>query len=265
MRKLLFVISMFVLTASFAPAQTPLDKAWAKLNLGVGDKSAEKRSRAILALGLIPSDAKAVGLAESSLADSSELVRAAAATSLGQMRSGGSAPKLRLAVKDTDVSVVLAATNALFLLGDPSAFEVYFAVLAGEKKSGDTLLESQSKMLKDPKAMAKIGFEQGVGFVPFGGASYTAFKMMTKDDVSPIRAAAASKLSKDPDPKTLKLLENAVSDKKWLVRAAAIDALAKRDNPSVIPVIAMALEDDEDVVRLTAAAAIVRLSASGAR
>jgi HEAT repeat protein len=151
------------------------------------------------------------------------------------------------------------------MLGDPAAFEVYYAVLAGEKKSGDTLLESQSKMIHDPKALAKIGFEQGIGFVPFGGASYAAFKMMTKDDVSPVRSAAASKLSKDPDPKSQRLLESAVSDKKWLVRAAAIDALAKRGNPASIGAVVPALDDGNDVVKFTACAAVIRLVAAGSK
>lgn len=254
-----------VLTSLHGAAQTPLDTAWANLTLGAGDKSAEKRARAVLSLGLIPANPKAVAMAEAALGDASEAVRAAGATALGQMNSGASAPKLRQAVKDQDASVVFAASNALFLIGDPSAFEVYYAVLAGEKKSGDTLLESQSKMIRDPKALAKIGFEQGVGFVPFGGASYAAFKMMTKDDVSPVRAAAATKLVKDPDPRTQKLLEGAVADNKWLVRAGAIDALAKRDNPGAISAIAAALSDDNDVVRFTACAAIVRLSALSQR
>jgi hypothetical protein len=32
------------------------------------------------------------------------------------------------------------------------------------------------KMLKDPKAMAQMGFEVGIGFVPFAGAGYGVFK-----------------------------------------------------------------------------------------
>lgn len=265
LRTILIVCLTGVIGAAQMVGQTATDKAWAQLTLGVGEKSVEKRARAVLSLGLIGTDKKAVEIAETALGDPEESVRASAATALGQMESRASAGKLKQAVRDEQASVVFAATNALFLLGDPAAFEVYYAVLAGEKKSGDSLLESQSKMIKDPKALAKIGFEQGIGFVPFGGASYAAFKMVTKDDVSPVRAASATKLAKDPDPKSRDLLLKSIEDKKWLVRAGVIDALAKRGDPSAIPAIESALDDDNDVVRFTAAAAIIRLSKSTGR
>jgi HEAT repeat protein len=254
-------VLIFALTTALASAQTPLDRAWTNLTAAASDKNEDKRSHAVQALGLAHGDAKAAGMAEQALADSSEDVRIAAATALGQMEAKASAPKLKAAIKDPQAAVVFAATNALFVMGDPDAFEVYYAVLAGEKKSGDSLVASQMKMIKDPKALAKIGFESGVGFIPYGGVGLKTFKAVTKDDESPVRAAAAAKLAKDPDPRTEKLLESSVKDKKWLVRAAAIDALAKRDNPAAIPVLATALDDDNDIVRFTAAAAIIRLNA----
>jgi len=42
-------------------------------------------------------------------------------------------------------------------------------------------------MLNDPKKLAIFGFEQGVGFIPFGGLTLSAFRSLTKDDISPIR------------------------------------------------------------------------------
>ena len=52
------------------------------------------------------------------------------------MRSKASDGKLKEALKDPDAGVVLAAANALRLIGDPIAYEVYYAVLTGERKSG---------------------------------------------------------------------------------------------------------------------------------
>jgi HEAT repeat protein len=258
-------VLMFALTAALGSAQTPLDRAWTTLTTGANDKGEDRRSHAIQALGLTHGDAKAAGMAEQALADSSEDVRVAAATALGQMDAKSSAPKLKAAVKDPQAAVVFAAANALFVLGDPDAFEVYYAVLAGEKKSGDSLMASQMKMIKDPKSLAKIGFESGVGFIPYGGVGLKTFKTITKDDESPVRAAAAAKLAKDPDPRTEKLLETSLKDKKWLVRAAAVDALAKRGDPAVIPVLATALDDDNEIVQFTAAAAIIRLNSPESR
>jgi len=159
------------------------------------------------------------------------------------------------------VSVVLSATDALFRLGDPAAFQVYYAVLLGEKKSGEGLVESQMKMLKDPKAMAQMGFEVGIGFVPFAGSGYRVFKAVAKDDASPVRAAAATKLAGDPDPRSGEALAKAAKDPKWIVRAAVVDAIARRGDPSLLNAVVPLLDDEDDAVKFSAAAAIVRLSA----
>ena len=79
---------------------------------------------------------------------------------------------------------------------------VYYAVLTGETKTGKELMTEQKKMLNDPKKMAQFGFEQGIGFIPFAGLGYGAIKTFTKDDKSPVRAAAAIALASDPDPKS---------------------------------------------------------------
>jgi HEAT repeat protein len=168
---------------------------------------------------------------------------------------------LKGALKDKASSVVFAAANALFVMGDPDAYEVFYAVLTGQKKSGDSLVDSQMKMLKDPKALTQLGMEAGIGFIPFGGVSYKVFKMSTADAVSPVRAAAAGKLVGDPDPKSGQALANAASDEKWLVRAAAIGALVRRNDPGALKVITPLLGDENDVVRFNAAAAVIQLSA----
>ena len=115
-------------------------------------------------------------------------------------------------------------------------------------------------MLKDPKKLAQFGFETGVGFIPFGGLTLGVFRSLTKDDVSPIRAAAAEVLIKDPDPKTTTALKTALSDKSWIVRAAAADALGKRKSPSAIPALVPVLDDDKEAVRYTAAVSIIHLN-----
>jgi hypothetical protein len=199
-------------------------------------------------------------MAETALKDEKYQARIAAANALGQMKATASIPKLKAALDDTDGSVIIAVANALYEMNDPAAYEVFYAVLLGERKSGTSLKESQMKVLNDPKALAKMGFEQGIGFVPFAGAGYSVVKLVTKDDTSPVRAASAQKLVRDPDPKAAEGLAAAATDKKWLVRAAAIDALAKRDDASHLSDIAKAMQDEKDVVRYTAAAAVIRLS-----
>ncbi len=249
--------------AACLQAQSPVEKSWTILTTAVADKNYETRGKAIQSLGLVTGNARAQSMAEAALQDQREEVRAAAADSLGAMRAKGSAPKLKAALKDPATAVVFAAANALFVMGDPDAFEVYYAVLTGTRKSGDALLDSQMKMLKDPKALTQLGFEAGIGFIPFGGVSYKAFKMATADTVSPVRAGAVVKLTHDPDPKSAQAMANAAEDEKWLVRAAAIGALARRNDPAMVKPIIPLLNDENDVVRFNAAAAVIHLSAPG--
>jgi len=83
---------------------------------------------------------------------------------------------------------------------------------------------------------------------PSGGAGLFAFHAFTKDDVSPVRAAAAKAFAKDPDSQTTKALVQAVSDKSCVVRVGALQAIAKRGDPTLLPSIQGAMSDNKDVV-----------------
>ena len=126
---------------------------------------------------------------EKALADDRPEVRAAAAAALGDLKSKGSVPMLEKALDDDDPSVALAAAHALDLMHDDSAYDVYYEILTGQRRSGKGLVASQTAMLKDPKKVAQLGFEEGIGFIPFAGIGWEAIKVIKKDDSSPIRAA----------------------------------------------------------------------------
>lgn len=125
--------------------------------------------------------------------------------------------------------------------------------------SGKGMISSQMSTLSDRKKMAQLGFEEGIGFIPFAGMGWKAVKAIRKDDSSPVRAAAAKVLAADPDPATTKALVDAVGDKSWMVRAAALEALARRGDPSTLDTVELYLLDEKDVVRYTAAAATLQL------
>jgi HEAT repeat protein len=127
------------------------------------------------------------------------------------------------------------------------------------------MIKGQMDTLKNKKQMAKLGFEEGIGFIPFAGTGYEAFKTVTKNDSSPVRAAAAKQLAHGPDPATVKTLVAATTDKKWQVRAAALEAIAQRDDPSLLGEIAPALNDEKDLVRFTAAACVAHLADTPAK
>ena len=244
--------------------ETPRHKAWDMLQNAAMSKQAVDRTDGVRALGLLSGDTRARQIAEDALQDPKPEVRAAAATALGQMHATESIPKLQKALGDSKVPVVMAAAHSLRELKDTSdAYAVYFDLLTGNRKSGDGLIASQIETLKNPKELAKIGVSEGIGFVPFAGIGWDAYRTMHKKDPNPVRAVAATYLAHDPDPATARALVAATGDRNWIVRAAAIEAIAQRGDPSLAPKIQLRFSDRNPKVRYSAAAAVIRLSAIG--
>jgi HEAT repeat protein len=89
----------------------------------------------------------------------------------------------------------------------------------------------------------------------------SGYKLLRRDDTSPVLAAAALMLANDPDPKSGNALADASANKdKWLVRAAAFDGLAKRGDPVYLDAAQAGLNDDQAQVRISAAAAVIHLN-----
>jgi HEAT repeat protein len=251
-------------TSATAPPALPRDPeatAWELLDQGVKDDKTADRATAIRVLGLIPNDVHAVHIAEAALTDDKPEVRTAAAVALGQMQSQSSIPKLKGLLSDDEISVALAAANALESMHDSSGYQVYYEILTGERKASKGVVAEQVQTLKDPKKLAMIGFEEGIGFVPFAGIGWEAYRRLGKDDgATPVRAAAAKQLASDPDPASTRALSDAVKDaKNWVVRAAALEAIAKRGDPAMLPCAELAMSDEEKGVKYTAAAAVLHL------
>lgn len=116
-----------------------------------------------------------------------------------------------------------------------------YQVVLGKRKGANGFVYSQIDHLHDPKVVAMMGVETGIGFVPFGGEGHEFFKRIRKDNATPVRVAAAKELVDDRDSKIDAALTRACSDKKPAVRAATLFAIAKRDNPELLSVIAPAL------------------------
>ena len=221
-------------TASPRTPHALKQEAWQILETACLADKLSDRALATRVLGLLPNNAKALKLAEKALTDERPEVRAAAAAALGDMKAKTSIPKLREALDDDDPSVAVAAAHSLDLLHDDSAFELYYEILTGQRRAGKGLVASQTARLKDPKKLAQLGFEEGIGFLPFAGIGWMAIKTVTKDDSSPVRAAAVKVLARDPDPATTNALSEAAEDKSWLVRVAALEAFAARGDSSML-------------------------------
>jgi HEAT repeat protein len=237
----------------------PKEQAWNLLEEGTKSEKESDRSTAVRVLGLLTDNPRALKFAEAALDDNKPEVRASAAAALGEMGSRTSIPVLKRTMDDDDPSVALAAAHALVLLKDNSAYQVYYEVLTGGRKADKGLIASEASKMSDPKKLAQLGFEEGIGFIPFAGIGWGAIKALTKDDASPVRAAAAKVLAHDPDPETTRILIDAVGDKSWLVRAASLEALAKRGDPTVLKAIELYMDDDKPEVKYTAAAAVLHL------
>ena len=237
-------------------------KAWTMFELAAKSSSATQRTLGMRALGLLRGNAHARELAEGGLADDRPEVRAAAATALGQMHAMEAVPKLQKMLGDKRMAVVMAAARSLHeLKDDATANAIYLDVLTGERK-GDGLVTEEMDTLHNPKELAMIGVEAGIGYIPFAGIGWDAWRYTHKKNPHPARAVAATLLAHDPDPKTGKaLVKAALNDKDWIVRAAAVEAIAQRGDPSLEQPIEPSLFDNNAHVRFTAAAAIIRLSA----
>jgi len=243
-------------------AQASFDTAWTVLNTELEENNTDLRARATRVLGELEGDPKAEKAALNALQnDKQASVRAAGAQALGEMGAKDATTQLHDAFQDQDPSVIIAAAHSLIQLGDNRGYNVYYAILTGSQKTGTSLTEQQKKLLNDPKKMAELGGQVAIGFVPFGGLALSGYKVLTRDDTSPVLAAAALMLAKDPDPKSGNALADASANKsKWLVRAAAFDALAKRGDPVYLDAAEAGLNDDQAQVRISAAAAVIRFT-----
>lgn len=241
-------------------ADTPTDRAWSILKDGVRDKSAEKRAQAVSALGLIAKDRRAIDMAEQALDDPKSDVRAAAVGALGELNSKASLPKIKALLPRSDAKTVVAIAAVLKMLDDPEGYEIYYEILTGARKAGGGILSG----LKDRASLEKMGIEEAIGFVPFGGIGLGAYNYFKQNDTSGVSAAAAAALAADRDPKSEKALVNAVFGGKEIVQVAALRALAKRGDPSVVPTIQPAMFSERALVSYTAAATVAHLSTATA-
>jgi HEAT repeat protein len=262
MRLLLFgfLTAVFVTGNEPLRAQARTGIAWDILEKGHTSRHAKERIIAVRALGQLPGNSRAVELAEELIVDRDPDVRAAAALTLGQLNAVRSIPLLREALKDKNIHVDFAASNALLSLGDSSGYAIYYEVLIGKRKSGEGPVEEQKRLIKDPKAMTLTMLGTAAGFAPYAGYGWAMFQVISKDYAGPVRVEAVQKLAKDADAQTEAALIEAASNKNWKLRVAALEALAQRGDPRLADTLASHLSDKNQAVRCAAAAGFIRLS-----
>ena len=255
---------LFLLLGVVPITAATLDEAWKTLTGGTTETNPNKRKLALSALVTAGTSPRAVNMAASLLKDKEVDVRQTAASVLGEMNARAAIPKLVEAMDDEAPEVSFTAARSLWILGDRRGKDVLLAVLAGERGVSAGLMKGTvrdaRKRLRDPAGLAMLGVKEGAGmFLGPGAMGIMVFEELRKDGSASARTLSAAALAKDTDPATIKILEEALDDKNWIVRAEVVKALAMRGSRASIPKITQMLEDKQDGVRYSAAAAIIRL------
>ena len=250
-----FILALFQWSLA-AGTETPFNSAWKILQAGTEDKSSVKRSQALTALGLLAGDRRAAETAERALGDASSEVRVAAVNALGDMNAKGSIPKIKNILNVSDARTVVAIAAVLKKFNDPEAYEIYYEILTGERKAGGGILSG----LKDKKSLEKMGFQEAIGFIPFGGVGLGAYNYFKQNSTANVDVAAAVALADDPDPASETALVKASFEGKEVVQVAALRALARRGDPKVTSDISPAMYSDHSIISYTAAAVVIHLT-----
>ncbi len=250
------------------PKAEPLSP-WTILNAGVSTRSLEHRAEAVAALGTLPPTPRVLKLMEKALADKDPSIRELAARTLGEMHARAAIPLLRRALNDESPEVTFSAAKSLWAMGDHSGRDVFIHTLSGDTSPSSGLLkgglESTKKKLQDPKKLAFTGAKEAASSL-FGPAGW-GIKFMeevTTDRSASARAVSAIMLGPDGTLDALHELQDALSDKNWVVRAAAAQALGASRHREQISFLQPLLQDTKPPVRYMAAASIIRLSNSTA-
>jgi HEAT repeat protein len=254
---------LLIAIAGMLPAQTAVDTSWHTLDLALKDSNPTKRVAALTSMGVLKPETKPVGMVEALLSDKDFAIRQTACTTLSEMGSKASIPKLQAALDDKAPEVVFAAAKALYRLGDPEGRRVLEEVLMGDQKDASgfvtsSLHDAKSK-IHDPRALLLIGVNQAAGFAgPFGAGLPVAEQLM-KDGQASGKTVAALMLSTDTSPESKPAVKAALSDKNWTVRVAALHALAVRNLTEYFDDVTPLLDDKRDEVKYAAACAVIRL------
>ena len=263
-------LTALILSATIAPGQAPApdtsQRSRDMLQQATQDKNPDIRKSAVEALSLIGPTDSLYQILTAMVQDEDVLVRVAAITSLGDLKSKGTIPILKKALDDPVPEVSLAAAKALYRLHDPDGLRFLLAVVSGESKGASSYLSqherSASRLLHTPTKLFTVAAINAVGFVPLPGvgmAVSSAQGIVTQPDSS-ARAAALILIGSDHDTRLEPAVELDLSDKEWSVRAAAIHVVAMHPYPALRDSLIVLLDDKKPQVRFRAAAAYIRLA-----
>jgi HEAT repeat protein len=251
--------------ASQSPADT-MDSAWLMLETGSKNSKEQTRIDALNAIGTLTGVKRAETDLQDAIKDQNVDVRVAAVVATGSMEDENLIPVLRLSLDDPAPEVVFAAAVALWKMHDPTGINILYSVLAGERKTQGSLMQTgkrqANKDLHDPATLAKIGVQQGAYALlgPFGIGLDAARLMMKGNNGNSARLLTVNLLAQDHSDATKGEFIAALGDKDYVVRAGSARALGAFHGKDVTDALVPIFDDKKPAVRFMAAASYLRSS-----
>ena len=250
-----------------AVSQNPVDTtdtAWQMLEAGSKDSKEQTRIDALNAIGTLTGMKRAETMLQDAMKDQNVDIRVAAVVATGSMQDENLIPVLRQALDDPAPEVVFAAAVALWKMHDPSGINILYGVLAGDRKTKGSLMETgkreANKDLHDPATLAKIGAMEGAYALlgPFGiGLSATRILMKSNNGNS-ARVLTANLLAQDHSEATKDEFIAALGDKDYFIRAVSARELGEFNGNDVTDALAGLFTDSKPSVRFMAEASYIR-------
>jgi hypothetical protein len=85
-------------------------------------------------------------------------------------------------LNDKDISVALAVGHALVQFKSNSGYDVYYSIVAGVRKGRTSLITEELNQMKTPERAIRFAFDQGIGFLPYGGYGMEALHLGSVTD-----------------------------------------------------------------------------------
>jgi HEAT repeat protein len=225
---------------------------------------AEVRQGVVTALGVIASIDGLRTLSDAAEDDPAAAVRAAAATSLGQLNNPRVLPVLLRVLRDESEKVHQAAIAALGSLGQPALNPLLEArqseeeaVRTGAWLALEQLAHKFKADLTSQDVEVRVTAVESLGRIG-NPAHAKALTLLLMDKEERVRLAAARSLERLQNPATKVLLRQAMQrpEETAPVRLAATIALGKMGDEGALQKLVADLDDPDDAVRVSAAIAL---------
>jgi HEAT repeat protein len=242
------------------------DTAWEMLEAGSKDSKEQTRIDALNAIGTLTGMKRAETMLQDAMKDQNVDVRVAAVVATGSMQDENLIPVLRQALDDQAPEVVFAAAVALWKMHDPSGINILYGVLAGDRKTKGSLVQTgkreANKDLHDPATLARIGAMEGAYALlgPFGIGLSAARIVVKSNDGNSARVLTANLLAQDHSEATKDEFIAALGDKDYFIRAVSARTLGEFHGKDVTDALSGLFSDSKPSVRFMAEASYIRSS-----